>query len=36
VARAGAAQAAVEVEPWVLLAGADAEVGGKPTTAPGG
>jgi hypothetical protein len=31
VAQAGVAQAMVEVEPWVLPAGAGAEVGGKPT-----
>jgi hypothetical protein len=32
VAQAGAAQAEVEVELWVLPAGAGTEVGGKPTT----
>jgi hypothetical protein len=33
VAQAGATQAEVEVEPWVLLTGAGAEVGGMPTAA---
>jgi hypothetical protein len=31
----GAAQAVVEVEPFVLLAGVDAVVGGKPTASAG-
>jgi hypothetical protein len=35
VAQAGAAQAEVEVEPWVLPAGVGAEVGGEPTAAAG-
>jgi hypothetical protein len=33
MAQAGAALAVVEVEPWVLPAGAGVELGGKPTTA---
>ncbi len=33
MAQAGAALAEVEVEPWVLPAGAGAEVGGEPTAA---